>query len=113
MSYTVAIIGPKAVISGFRALGVIPFDAEDSQTALDILKKIKRDLNDPNASEKIATVIMIESIAHDIPSDELEKISRGALPALVLLPGLGGSHGVGVAKLKALAEKAIGSDILG
>jgi vacuolar-type H+-ATPase subunit F/Vma7 len=49
----------------------------------------------------------------DIPQDEMDKVSSGALPAIVALPGIEGSHGAGVAKLKRLAERAIGSDILG
>ncbi|MCK5591069.1 MAG: hypothetical protein KAI72_03855, partial [Candidatus Pacebacteria bacterium] len=69
------------------------------------------DENTPD-TKKFAVVIIIESIARDIPKEELDKISDGALPAIVELPGLGYSHGAGVVKLKRLAEKAIGSDIL-
>jgi len=112
-SYNIAIIGPKAIISGFKALGVTPFNAEEGVQALEILKKIKKDLdeNTPDA-QKFAVVIIIESIARDIPEGDMDKISDGALPAIVELPGLEKSHGAGVAKLKRLAEKAIGSDIL-
>jgi V/A-type H+-transporting ATPase subunit F len=113
-AYNIAIIGPKAVISGFKALGVTPFDAEDGETALEVLKTIKKDIETPGSTvQKFAAVILIESIARDISHEDMEKVSRGALPAIVTLPGLEGSHGAGVAKLKALAEKAVGSDILG
>ena len=112
-SYNIAIIGPKAVISGFKALGVTPFDADNPEQALEILKTIKSDLEKTNdAIQKFATVILIESIAHGIAHEDMEKVSRGALPAVVILPGLEGSRGTGVAKLKDLAEKAVGSDIL-
>ncbi len=112
-SYNIAIIGPGAIISGFKALGVTSFDAEKGDLALEILRKIKKDIdeNTPD-TKKFAVVIIIESIARDIPKEELDKISDGALPAIVELPGLGYSHGAGVVKLKRLAEKAIGSDIL-
>lgn len=110
--YKTAIIGPKNVISGFKALGVEAFDAPSGESALEILKNIKKDFTVETATEKYAVVILIESIANQIPKQELDKVSRGALPAIVVLPGLEGSTGAGVAKLKQLAERAIGSDIL-
>ena len=112
--YKTAIIGPKNVISGFKALGVTAFDAKDGESALEIIKKIKKDISDNRTgNEKFAVVILLENIANKISSDELEKVSRGALPAIVVLPGLKGSTGAGVTKLKHLAERAVGSDILG
>ncbi|MCK5096159.1 MAG: hypothetical protein KAR24_02265 [Candidatus Pacebacteria bacterium] len=112
-SYNIAIIGPKTIISGFKALGVISFDAGNAEQALEILRKIKKDIDENTLdTKKFAVVIIIESIARDIPKEEMNKISDGALPAIVELPGLEKSHGAGVAKLKRLAEKAIGSDIL-
>ena len=112
-SYKAAIIGPKSIISGFKALGVTPFDAETGEEALQALKEIKSTIDNPKeGKEKYATVIIIESLVHDIPEADMEKVSRGALPAIVALPGLEGSQGAGVDKLKRLAEKAIGSDIL-
>lgn len=111
--YKTAIIGPKNVISGFKALGVVPFNAKNGEDALEILKNIKKEISKTSeTSNKFAVVIVIESIANQIPSDEFEKVSRGVLPAILTLPGLEGSTGAGVAKLKSLAERAVGSDIL-
>jgi len=87
--YKTAIIGPSNVISGFKALGVIPFDAEEGGTALDILKKIKKDTQ-VETGARFAVVIIIESVANKIPKDEFEKVSRGVLPAILTLPGLEG-----------------------
>ncbi len=113
-SYKTAIIGPKDVISGFKALGVVPFNAEDGEEALEIIKNIKKGISEESSTiEKFAVVIIIESIANQIPANEFEKVSRGALPAILTLPGLEGSTGAGVAKLKSLAERAVGSNILG
>jgi V/A-type H+-transporting ATPase subunit F len=113
MDYKTAIIGPKDVISGFKALGVVPFNAEDGEQALEVIKNIKKEITGGgDVAEKFAVVIVIESTANQIPANEFEKVSRGALPAIVVLPGLEGSTGAGVAKLKSLAERAVGSDIL-
>ena len=110
--YKVAIVGPKQVISGFKALGVTPFDATTSKEALEILETLKNNVEEQQG-EQFATVILIESLASGIPQDDMEKVMRGALPAIVLLPGVEGSTGAGVEKLKRLAEKAVGSDVLG
>lgn len=112
--YKIAIIGPEEVVSGFKALGVTLFNVANGEEALSILKKIKKDIddNEPEA-EKFAVALIIEDIMEDIPKEEMEKVSGGALPAVLALPGLKGSKGAGVAKLKRLAEKAVGSDILG
>lgn len=112
MAYKIAIIGPSSVISGFKALGVIPFAADNGEEALEHLRIIKKDLDsNSDAVQKFATVILIESTAEKIDKADMEKVSKGALPAIVTLPGIEGSHGAGVAKLKALGEKAVGSDI--
>ena len=110
--YKVAIVGPKQVISGFKALGVTPFGASTSEEALEILETLKKNVEEQKG-EQFATVILIESLAANIPQDDMEKVMRGALPAIVLLPGVEGSTGAGVVKLKRLAEKAVGSDVLG
>ncbi len=112
--YKIAIIGPEKVVSGFRALDVKPFFVETGSDALEILKTIKKDLaTNKEEGEQFAVVLIIERILQEIDPDELAKVSSGALPAVVALPGIEGSSGAGVAKLKALAERAIGSDILG
>ena len=114
MDYKVAIIGPKDIISGFKALGVVPFNAHTGEEALVILKKIKKDIDENKTDTDLyATVLIIENIMEEIPKDDKERLSHGALPAILALPGLEGSQGAGVAKLKSLAERAIGSDILG
>lgn len=113
MEYKIAIIGPQNVISGFKALGVTTFDAQDGEVALELLRKIKKDIAGEEGAEKYAVVLVIESVMDQIPPEELEKLTHGALPAILSLPGIEGTQGAGVAKLKNLAEKAIGSDILG
>jgi V/A-type H+/Na+-transporting ATPase subunit F len=113
-NYTTAIIGPHAIISGFSALGVVPFPAHTGSEMLAILKSIKRTLEDPESTDaRYAVVILIESLVDQLPKEELDRVSRGALPALVILPGVEGSRGAGAFKLKRLAERAVGSNILG
>jgi V/A-type H+-transporting ATPase subunit F len=112
-TYNIAIIGPKDIILGYKALGVTPFVANEGTEAFAHLQKIKHDVEKGDKEEsRFAVVIIIESIAKQIPVENMDKISQGALPAIVVLPGIEGSTGEGTAKLKRLAEKAVGSDIL-
>lgn len=110
--YKVAIVGPKQVISGFKALGVTSFSAENSEEALRVLVRLKANV-EGQVGEQFATIILIESLAAGIEAEDMERVMRGALPAIVLLPGVEGSQGAGVQKLKRLAERAVGSDVLG
>jgi V/A-type H+-transporting ATPase subunit F len=113
-TYRTAIIGPEELISGFRALGVDTYSAENGSALLATLLRLRRGGGD-DATEGVryAVVIAIEALVAELPSEEWEKVARGVLPAVVVLPGIEGSTGEGVRKLKKLAERAIGSDILG
>lgn len=112
-TYAIAIVGPKEVISGFKALGVKAFPAETSQQALEALIEIKQNVeSDASDAVPYALVILMESLAVDIAPEDMQRVTRGVLPAVVVLPGIEGSKGLGEAKLRALAEKAVGTDIL-
>lgn len=113
MNYNIAVIGPQDVISGFKALGATPFNASTAVEALEALKEIKRSAEDPDfAGAKFAVVFVIEHIYQDIPADEFTRVSRGALPAIIAVPGIEGASDAGIRKLRRLSEQAIGSDVL-
>lgn len=112
MTYRIAIIGPEDVVSGFRALGVDAHPAESSTALLETLARIKRAQTDEADGVRYAVVIVTESLVATVPPDDWERASRGVLPAVVVLPDLTGSSGEGIRKLRRLAERAIGSDIL-
>ena len=103
--YSVAVVGPMSIISGFKALGGRAFDAQSGAEALKVIAEIKQRAD-------TAVIILTEDIASDIPEDEYDKITSDPLPAVVVLPGVGGSTGRGSEKLKRLAERAIGSSII-
>ena len=54
----------------------------------------------------------ITAFAGGISAEDEKKLSRGALPAIIPLPSHQGSSGYGLARLKRIVERAIGSDIL-
>lgn len=110
--YKIAIIGPADTVSGFRALGVVVFDAQTGDAALELLRTIKRDMADPAAKTKYAVVCIIENLLTNIDQAEYAKVINGPLPAVIMLPGPEGSQGVAIQRLRKLAEQAVGSAII-
>ena len=138
MNFSIAVVGKKEEILGFRAVGAEIFPVENEIDALEILRKIKKmhgaetkinDLEDlkklPTTEElarendskekldekKFAVVFVLENIFEKIPAEEIKKLSTGALPAIIPIPGARGSTGAGIARVNRLVEKAVGSDI--
>lgn len=109
--YKIAIIGPAEIVSGFRALGVTAFDAKDGDAALEQLRAIKEE-NEKGAETQYAVVCIIESLLTSVDQAEYKKITAGALPAVVSLPGPEGATGFSIERLRSLAEQAVGSAII-
>ena len=89
--YKIAIIGPADTVSGFKALGVEAFDAENAQSALEQLREIKQRTLDPNSFQRFAVVCVIEDVLAGVDQAEYAKVVNGPLPAVILLPGPEGS----------------------
>ena len=110
--YKIAIIGPSDMVSGFRALGVESIDAQTGEAALDELRRLKKLTTDPASNAKYAVICVIEDLLTDIDQAEYAKVVSGPLPAVIVLPGPEGSKGVAIARLRRLAEQAVGSAII-
>ncbi|MEX1026954.1 MAG: V-type ATP synthase subunit F [Candidatus Paceibacterota bacterium] len=110
--YTIAIIGPHDLVSGFRALGVEVFNADSSEEALKIITDLKKQTVSEDRAGAYGVVFVIDFLINGIPDDEYQKVTAGALPSIIAIPGLNGDKEAGTRKLRQLTEKAIGSDIL-
>ncbi len=110
--YHIAIVGPTDTVSGFKALGVDSYPAQNSSEVLAQLRVIKEKTTDPKSDTPYAVVCVIEDLLVDVDEQEYSKIVSGALPAVVVLPGPEGSKGVAIARLRQLAEQAVGSAII-
>jgi V/A-type H+/Na+-transporting ATPase subunit F len=104
--YEIAIIGPKEVVLGFKAIGL---HTEFSRTAEDTLEKLQ---NLKGEDSNYAIIFILESHAKDIPAEEYKKVTADALPAIIAIPGPEGATGFGLERLGQIVEKAIGSNIL-
>lgn len=114
-AYRIAIVGSRESIGGFALLGVDVSPVESAQEAVAELYRLKKATqNDERGVERnaYAIVFITEDLASGIAPDDEKKLARGALPAIIPLPSHRGSTGYGMARLKRIVERAIGSDIL-
>lgn len=112
--YKIAIVGKKEEIIGFSAVGVQIFPVSNIAKATEKLfelKKAKQDNNDENSAPLYAIVFVMEDIIKEIHADDMKKLTAGALPAIISLPGHKGATGYGETMVRKIVEKAVGTDI--
>lgn len=95
-------MGDYDSIFGFAALGLDTFPVENPEEAA---KKLRR------LSEEYGIIYMTEELAGELRQD-IEKFKEQITPAIILIPGISGNTGEGVASVRKAVEIAVGSDIL-
>ena len=76
---------------------------ENSAQAADTLKKL--------AEDRFAVIYITEQTAAGI-EQEIDKYRDSRFPAVIPIPGIQGSMGIGMKGIKKCVEKAVGADIL-
>lgn len=99
----VGIIGDKDSIMGFLALGIDIFPAYTPE-------EIKKTIH--SLAEKEYAIIYITEQASLQAGESLTKYKDFELPAIIVIPGIGGSMGLGMNEVRESAKRAIGADIL-
>lgn len=99
----VGIIGDKDSIMGFLALGIDIFPAYTPE-------EIKKTIH--NLAEKEYAIIYITEQVSLQAGESLAKYKDFELPAIIVIPGIGGSMGLGMNEVRESAKRAIGADIL-
>ncbi len=116
MKHSIAIIGSKEVVLGFKALGLKAFNALNTEEAVEIMTKLKAEtVTDPKTNEiksAYAIIFITEELAMNIPEEDYKKLSQDVMPAIVPLPGSKGSTGFSINRLGKMVEQAVGSNIL-
>ena len=102
--YKIAVMGDYTSILGYRTLG---FEVCEANTAEEGERELSR-----LSKENYAVVYVTEELASLMPS-VIEKYKKLPLPAVILIPGKGGSLGLGMHAIHDAVERAVGSDILG
>lgn len=99
----VAVMGDYDSIYGFSALGIDIYPVKEKDEAKATLKKL--------VVGEYAIIYVVESVAKDL-TEEIDKYKESISPAIILIPGISGNTGEGVAQVKSFVEQAVGSDIL-
>lgn len=100
--YKIAVIGERESVLGFRALGLDVRFVADGEQARQTLHRL--------AQEDYAVIYLTETFSAACDA-EIAKYKDVAVPAIILIPGRGGSLGVAEAALQSAVERAVGADI--
>lgn len=101
--YKAAVMGDYDSIYGFAALGLETFPVIERNEAAAVLKNI--------AAGGYAVIYITECLAAQI-AEEIDKYRTLPQPAIILIPGVSGNTGMGIAQVKKSVEQAVGSDII-
>ncbi|NLG80445.1 MAG: V-type ATP synthase subunit F [Firmicutes bacterium] len=101
--YKFAAVGEEEAVFGFRALGVDVFIVKHEDDAASVLQEARKG--------GYAVIFVTEQVAKAVP-DVIEGFQDAPLPAVLIIPGVGGSLGLASQRMKRIVEKAVGADIL-
>ena len=99
----VAVIGDRDSIYGFASIGLSIFPVANAEEGAKTFKQL--------CKGEYAVIYVTESLAAEI-EEEIEKPTGSFYPAVILIPGVYGNTGRGLAEVRKSVEKAVGSDIL-
>ena len=88
--YKIAVLGEIESVIGFSALGLSVFPVEDQSYA----------------------IIYVTETWYDCLHEQIEKHKDSVTPAVILIPGSGGTLGLGQSALDAAVERAVGANII-
>lgn len=101
--YKIGVVGERDSIIAFLSLGMTIRPAETPQEAADAVDSLARD--------NYGVIFITETTASKI-EETISRYRREVTPAIILIPGSGGSLGIGLEAIRANVEKAVGVDIL-
>lgn len=103
--YKIAVMGERNVIVAFSALGLDIFPVENEDEAKETFRSLTK------ATDKYAIIYLTETY-YSALSEEIARFKESVTPAVILIPGAGGSSGIGRTALDSAVIRAIGADIL-
>ncbi len=109
--YNIAVIGPENTIGIFRAIGAQIFEAHTTAEAVSQIDHIRQQKTS-NSRNAVALIVVLEELLESLHLEEINHLYQGN-PVLIAIPGPQGSGNASIRRLRSLAEKAVGSDILG
>lgn len=104
MRSKIAVVGEKASVMGFRAVGFEVFEVQDAATETEqIIDRLTKD--------GYGVVFITEQALSDA-MHVMDKYKNSKLPAIIPIPGRDGTMGIGMTNLHKSVERAVGADIL-
>jgi len=101
----IGVVGDRDSILCYKAFGMDIFPAAEAEP------EESRKLVDRLARESYGVVFITEQIADTI-SETIDRYNKTMLPAVILIPGIKGSLGIGLKRIRDNVEKAVGINIL-
>lgn len=98
----IAVLGDKESVFGFAALGLDVHFSDCNEEAIKIFKRLTQ--------SNYAVIYITEPLAEFLNA-EIAKLHYKPAPAIILIPGISGNTGKGMADVRLSVEKAVGSDI--
>lgn len=98
----IAVMGDFDSICMYSALGMEIFPITDEKEASKTLRSL--------SESGYAVIYIVEQLYFKIKS-EIDKFSKDMLPAIIPIPGLGESLGIGMSAIDMAVKKAVGSDL--
>lgn len=102
--YKIGIIGERDTVLGFMALG---FSVHEASNAAEAAKELHAMAH----SNEYAVIFLTENYAMQL-QDDVNRYKDMPLPAVISIPGQGGSTGFGMNYIRSAVERAVGVDIL-
>lgn len=104
MAKNIAVIGDEESIKGFSAIGLDIYPCDNNENAAQLLRKLAD-------SDTYAIIFLTEEI-FDLSEKERSRYEDRLTPAILPIPGVKENSGIGMKRLSAFVEKAVGSDII-
>lgn len=101
--YKVAVVGDKDSVMGFLALGIDIFPAYDADEIKKTIHKLV---------EEGYAIIYITEQASLMAKETIARYKDNELPAIIVIPGIQGSMGIGMNEVRESAKRATGMDLL-
>ena len=102
--YKIAVLGEKESVIGFSALGLDTFPVESDEQAVAEFKRL--------AAAPEYAIIYVTETWYTVLREQIDKYKDSVTPAVILIPGAGGSLGLGKSALDDAVERAVGANII-
>ncbi len=99
----IAFFGDRESIKGFAAVGIHTVPCTNLENAKVQFKEL--------CAGDYGVIYITEELAAELET-EISEFDEKFLPAIIPLPGVKNNNGIGVNRLRASVEKAVGSDII-